>query len=76
MATPGRWPISSQIKHRRRPMSRSRPSPPSPQTQHFDGYSAVLIHLAKVTEQALEEAIVDGWLACAPQKLIDQYLKT
>ena len=43
---------------------------------HFDGYSAVLIQLRKVTEKALQEAIVDGWLACAPPKLIDQYLKT
>jgi hypothetical protein len=43
---------------------------------HFDGYSAVLIQLMKVTEKALQEAIVDGWLACATPKLIDQYLKT
>ena len=43
---------------------------------HFDGYPAVLIQLMKVTENALQEAIVDGWLACAPPKLIDQYLKT
>jgi len=43
---------------------------------HFDGYSAVLIQLRKVTEKALQEAIVDGWLACATPKLIDRYLKT
>jgi hypothetical protein len=43
---------------------------------HFDGYSAVLIQLMKVTEKALQEAIIDGWLACATPKLIDQYLKT
>ena len=42
---------------------------------HFNGYSAVLIQLSKVTEKALQEAIVDGWLACAPPKLIAQYLK-
>jgi hypothetical protein len=42
---------------------------------HFDGYSAVLIQLMKVTEKALQEAIVDGWLACATPKLIDHYLK-
>jgi hypothetical protein len=34
-------------------------------TPHFDGYSAVLIQLMMVTEKALQEAIVDGWLACA-----------
>jgi hypothetical protein len=42
---------------------------------HFDGYSAVLIQLRKVSRTALREAIVDGWLACAPQKLADEYLK-
>jgi hypothetical protein len=43
---------------------------------HFEGYSAVLIQLVKVTEKALQEAIIDGWLARATPKLIDQYLKT
>jgi hypothetical protein len=41
---------------------------------HFDGYSAVLIQLKKVTAKALKEAIVDGWLACAPPKLADTFL--
>ena len=41
---------------------------------HFDGYSAVLIQLRKVAEQELREAITDGWLACAPPDLADQYL--
>lgn len=41
---------------------------------HFDGYPAVLIELGKVEESALREAIVDGWLACAPPKLAEQYL--
>ena len=42
---------------------------------HFDGYSAVLIQLRKVTKKALRDAIVDGWLACAPPALVDEYLK-
>jgi hypothetical protein len=42
---------------------------------HFDGYSAVLIQLKKVQRKALREAIVDGWLACAPTQLADRYLK-
>jgi len=42
---------------------------------HFDGFSAVLIQLRKVTTTALNEAITDGWLACAPPKLADEYLK-
>jgi hypothetical protein len=42
---------------------------------HFDGYSAVLIRLEVVTKKALREAIIDGWLACAPTPLADQFLE-
>jgi hypothetical protein len=42
---------------------------------HFDGYAAVLIQLTAVSTEALREAIVDGWLACAPPTLAKQYLK-
>ena len=42
---------------------------------HFDGYSAVLIQLEKVGKRALREAILDGWLACAPASLTDEYVK-
>jgi hypothetical protein len=42
---------------------------------HFDGYSAVLIQLNKLGQRALREAIIDGWLACAPPKLAEQFLK-
>src|SRR6476659_3029619 len=31
---------------------------------HFDGYAAFLIRLEHVTRPVLEEAVVDGWLAC------------
>jgi hypothetical protein len=41
---------------------------------HFDGYAAVLIQLRKVSERDLREAILDGWLTCAPRSLADQYL--
>ena len=41
---------------------------------HFDGYSAVLIELRKASVRPLREAIVDGWLACAPTKLTEQFL--
>jgi hypothetical protein len=41
---------------------------------HFDGYSAVLIQLKKVSLKALREAVVDGWLAAAPASLTDQFL--
>ena len=42
---------------------------------HFDGFSAVLIQLPDVAGQALLDAITDAWLACAPPKLADAYLK-
>ncbi len=41
---------------------------------HFDGYSAVLIQLKKVTKKVLRDAIIDAWLACAPPHLADKYL--
>jgi hypothetical protein len=43
---------------------------------HFDGYAAVLIQLKTVTKAALRAAIVDGWLACAPPQLADEYIKS
>ncbi len=42
---------------------------------HFDNYPAFLIELRRVTKKALGEAIVDGWLACAPSKLADEYIR-
>ena len=42
---------------------------------HFDGYSAILIQLRQATRKALREALIDGWLACAPPRLVEQYLK-
>jgi hypothetical protein len=41
---------------------------------HFDGYSAVLIQLSKVSAPELREAITDGWLACAPPALASRFL--
>lgn len=40
---------------------------------HFDGYAAVLIELDKVSAAALREALVDAWLACAPQALAERH---
>lgn len=42
---------------------------------HFDGYSAVLIQLTSVKKNELKDAIFDGWLACAPERLSNKYLK-
>ncbi|MCW2541402.1 MAG: hypothetical protein JWN95_3127 [Frankiales bacterium] len=41
---------------------------------HFDGFPAVLIQLDLVSEKALREALIDGWLACAPPTLAERYL--
>ncbi|HWB22767.1 MAG TPA: hypothetical protein VG652_07745 [Gaiellaceae bacterium] len=43
---------------------------------HFDGYAAVLIELRIAGKKALREALVDGWLACAPPRLADAYLES
>jgi hypothetical protein len=37
-------------------------------------HADVLIQLKTVAKRALCEALVDGWLACAPADLADQYL--
>ena len=42
---------------------------------HFDGYSAVLVQLAKASADEVREAVTDGWLACAPPALARQYLQ-
>jgi hypothetical protein len=42
---------------------------------HFDGYAAVLVQLREVTEGALREAMLDGWLACAPREVADRYVR-
>ena len=41
---------------------------------HLDGIAAVLIQLRNASAAALREAITDGWLACAPARLADEYL--
>ena len=41
---------------------------------HFNGYAGLLIQLDTVNPEALGELVVDGWLACAPRALAEQYL--
>lgn len=41
---------------------------------HFDGYAAVLVHLASVPRPLLREVLADGWLACAPADLAAAFL--
>jgi hypothetical protein len=41
---------------------------------HFDGFAAYLIRLDEVSEQDLQEALIDGWLAVAPRNLAGEFL--
>jgi hypothetical protein len=43
---------------------------------HFDGYAAVLIQLQIVDEGELKDALVDAWLACAPDDVAAAHLRT
>lgn len=43
---------------------------------HFDGYSAVLIQLRVATKRAVNDALIDGWLAVAPAKLADDFVQS
>jgi len=42
---------------------------------HFEGFSAILVKLDAVHREELGEAITDAWLACAPPKLAERYLR-
>ncbi len=39
---------------------------------HFNGYPAILVRLNKCPKQVLRDALVDGWLACAPPRLVEE----
>jgi hypothetical protein len=40
---------------------------------HFDGYAAVLLQLKAISKRAARDAIVEGWFACAPAQLAEQF---
>jgi hypothetical protein len=43
--------------------------------EHFNGYPAVLIQLKAVPKKAFRELLLDAWLASAPPRLAEAYLK-
>ena len=43
-------------------------------TPHFDGYPAVLVRLAEISEPDLTELVTDAWLAQAPKTLAKKFL--
>ena len=44
-------------------------------TPHFDGYPAVLVRLDEIGIDDLREVIVEAWLARAPKRLAEEYLR-
>ena len=42
---------------------------------HFNGFAAVLVKLETVRKKQLREAVVDAWLACAPDRLVAEHLR-
>jgi hypothetical protein len=44
-------------------------------TPHFDGYPAVLVRLAKIGVQELQELLTEAWLAKAPKTLAREFLE-
>src|SRR5215210_7673963 len=44
-------------------------------TPHFDGYPAVLVRLDAISVADLDEVIVEAWLARAPKRLVEGFVK-
>jgi hypothetical protein len=44
-------------------------------TPHFDGYPAALVRLERIGLEDLREVIVEAWLARAPKRLAEAYLR-
>jgi hypothetical protein len=45
-------------------------------TPHFDGYPIVLVRLHLIEPDELEELITEAWVARAPKRLREQYLRS
>jgi hypothetical protein len=44
-------------------------------TPHFDGYPAVLVRLDEIAPAELKNVILEAWLARAPKRTVDAYLR-
>jgi len=44
-------------------------------TPHFDGYPAILARLERISVEDLDELVTEAWLARAPKRLVEAYLK-
>jgi len=45
-------------------------------TSHFDGYPAVLVRLERIGVGELTEVVVEAWLARAPKRVREEYLRS
>lgn len=41
---------------------------------HFDGYPAVLVRLAEISVEELDELVTEAWLTRAPKRLAKEFL--
>jgi len=44
-------------------------------TSHFTGYAAILVRLERIGSEDLRELVTEAWLARAPKRLVDAYLR-
>jgi hypothetical protein len=44
-------------------------------TPHFDGYPAILIRLDEIAAADLRRVVVEAWLARAPRRLAEEFLR-
>lgn len=44
-------------------------------TSHFDGYAAILVRLECISVEDLDELVTEAWLARAPKRLVEAYLR-
>jgi hypothetical protein len=42
---------------------------------HFDNYAAILIQLKVATKRPVRDALIDGWLSCAPAELAEELMR-
>jgi hypothetical protein len=40
---------------------------------HFDGYPGILVQLERTDREQLRELLLDGWLARAPEHLVEKH---
>jgi hypothetical protein len=44
-------------------------------TSHFEGYAAILVRLERIGSEDLRELVTEAWLARAPKRLVEDYLR-